>query len=32
MWNGGRTAVPLMVAAPRNKPLRKITNPQKKLI
>ncbi len=32
MRNGGRTAVPLMVAAPRSKPLRKITNPQEKLI
>ena len=32
MWNGEQTDVPLMVAGQRNKPLRKITTPQEKLI
>ena len=32
MWNGGHTKVPLMTPANRVKPLRKISNPQEKLI
>jgi len=32
MWDGGATAVPLMVPAARSKPLKKITTPQEKLI
>jgi putative proteasome-type protease len=32
MWNGGKTDIPLRVANPRVKPLRKLTNPKDKLI
>ncbi len=32
MWQGEATEIPLMVDAPRNKPLRKIRTPQEKLI
>jgi putative proteasome-type protease len=32
LWNGGQTAVPLMVMGQRNQPLRKIGTPQDKLI
>jgi putative proteasome-type protease len=32
MWKGEQTDVPLMVEGQRNKPLRKITTPQEKLI
>ncbi len=31
-WNGGQTAVPLMVASARSLPLKKITTPEEKLI
>jgi putative proteasome-type protease len=32
MWQGEQTAIPLMVDAQRNKPLKKIRTPQEKLI
>ena len=32
MWNGEATDVPLMQVAGRNRPLKKITTPQEKLI
>ncbi len=32
MWQGERTEVPLMVDAPRHRPLKKITNPHERLI
>ena len=32
MWNGGETEVPLLVASTRSKPLRKISNPDERLI
>lgn len=32
MWQGEQTTIPLMVDAPRNKPLKKISNPLEKLI
>jgi putative proteasome-type protease len=32
MWDGGQTAVPLLVGSLRSQPLRKITTPQEKLI
>ena len=32
MWNGGKTDLPLMVATGRNKPLKKISSPDEKLI
>ena len=32
MWDGGHTEVPIMVSNGRNKPLKKITTPQEKLI
>ena len=32
MWNGGKTTVPLVVAASRSKPLKKITSEKEKLI
>ncbi|KAF1045453.1 proteasome-type protease [Xylophilus sp.] len=32
MWNGGETAVPLLVQGGRSQPLRKITHPSEKLI
>ncbi|HSV54233.1 MAG TPA: proteasome-type protease [Burkholderiaceae bacterium] len=31
-WDGGHTEVPLIIPTSRNKPLKKITNPQEKLI
>jgi len=32
MWNGEQTEVPLMLPSGRNRPLKKITTPQEKLI
>jgi putative proteasome-type protease len=32
MWNGGQTDIPLVVAPNRSKPLKKISNPNEKLI
>ena len=32
MWNGGQTAVPLLVPSQRSLPLKKITTPDEKLI
>jgi putative proteasome-type protease len=32
MWNGEQTNVPLMLQSGRNVPLRKISNPQERLI
>ena len=32
LWNGGQTDIPLLVASARSKPLKKISNPNEKLI